>query len=165
MADFEIFPVEILLDRRVWFLAWLGNGADVPDHILSKDGAIASFSSIEMLADTLQREGRHLESRYAKKYDLDRVQHWADGRSEDLSEVDVLDAWNLFLDVAACLPALASAFLDLHEVNLGLHERISLVAVEEVLLDGRSTVADVSEAKPVLSAGLSLVRRGMRDVL
>jgi hypothetical protein len=150
------FPLAIDLDGRRRWVLWFG---DDPSGVVCADGRVVSFPVLADLRTFAADLGVVLVHE-AAAIDLDHVLVW----ESEPNVRDVLDAWNLMIDVAA---SLERPFPDGDGEHDGLYDKVCAVnsiPAATPLGDGSErnwAHAERTLLRSILTDGVALVREGL----
>lgn len=109
----QFYPVQIRVDGQVHWLVWFG---DEIDGVVCDGQRLRSFASLSELQAYASHQALNLLGDVSI-FDLDAAMSW----SGDPDPSEVLDAWNLFKDIAS---SLGSPFFDRGPESDALYEKV-----------------------------------------
>jgi hypothetical protein len=161
----EYYQTRLRLGGEDLYLIWFTNDTD--GVVVEGDKSVASFRTRSELLSYAARRGLLLEAEEPTLFDLDAVERWLN--RPDAGAIDCslfLNSWNLFTDIAS---SRRNAVFD--------RDSRAAVTVYDKLFWGNNLPAvtppgehyepiwsdeEVSELRHVLSAGMALVRDGVK---
>lgn len=151
------------LDGTERFLLWFTNGKD--GVVTDSDGFVPSFATADEVCSFADCLDVGISDEAPILHDLDPVRNWLDDpRSDGVDCKAVLDAWNLFGDVARSVSR-GAAFLKADEALGDVYDKlfrgnnIPVMTPEGETYKPVWTPAEVSELADLLQAGFELFRR------
>lgn len=162
------YPLLYRLDGRDAFLLWCSNDHD---GVMAQDGRILSFSSDAALRRFAARHRISLEDEAPTLHDLDAVHTWVgEPRGDTIDCALLLNAWNLFADIARSLPGSGADFSELDRAHDTVYEKLfrgnNLPAVtpEGERYDPEWSYEEVAALTRLLECGLHLLRAVRKEV-
>ncbi|MGH9523701.1 MAG: hypothetical protein ACRD3E_14325 [Terriglobales bacterium] len=162
------FPLLYRFRREERFLIWISDDTD--SVATDADGQVISFASIGVLRGYAEAMQWRVENEDPLLHDIDFIAAWVAAPVEPLDCVQVLNAWNLFTDIATSLSSPRSvAFKALHSNSRGEYDKIfwgnNLPAVTP---EGERFVpswspSELNTVAQVLAAGLELFSSCIRE--
>ena len=171
----EYYCLRVLLKANQYFLIWRGNSdkGEENDQILtSTDGLIIkgeTYQEISKYAHNFDIELRGEPT----TYDLVRVSNWVENRVH-LALDELLDAWNIFLDISASISCKENSFLAFSDSLMPLHEALSLLSITRLLRKEKTTPefnsarlqsefnsAELQSLKELMQLGLDLIQKSL----
>lgn len=93
----EIFILWYRLDKKDRYLLWISGENDV---VYVKNERIPSFASVTALLKFASSQGLVIEEEEPVLHDLDKVEAWIEVIEQPIDCKELLNAWNLFTDIA-----------------------------------------------------------------
>ena len=119
----EYFSLWYRLDREDRYLIWVTNDEDC--LFCDQQSGIPSFHSRSHLEEYAKDKGIYLEKAEPILHDLDRIITWLNApRAETLDCKDILNTWNLFLDVSNTKPDGTCDFQDQAIAATEIYEKL-----------------------------------------
>lgn len=161
----EHYPIECRLHGRERLLLWYSD--DVDGVIVGSDGRLVTFDSTDSAVAYAQTRGLSLSADAPVVYDLDQLRAWTSSNTQAVDCRALLDCWNLFADVAECVPEHGDAFRAQDRAGSSVYEKLfygnNLPAITP---SGRAyepvwSEAEIAQLSAVARAGIELMQEAL----